>query len=189
MEYEHKTKEKNNEWKRKALGSIAIILVFIIPLFLLYYKHYEKIDYLQQLELEIDAAIESGNYDIALLKANKLHCDDNWSSEETAVWDAKREAYITIIEEKQRQQDIQDPNMIFMYAPSKNLKGKKYTDVVEQLQSLGFTNVSSQVASESAGFFKKADTVEHILVGGVTEFTTDDYFDKDTRIVVYYYSK
>ena len=119
----------------------------------------------------------------------KLYCDDHWSSEQTAAWDAKREAFIKIIEDKKREADLKDPNNLFMPAPSSSFKGKKYTDVVDQLKSLGFTNVTTQVASESPGLFDKNDTVEHILVGGKTEFTAEDYFNKDTPIIVYYYSK
>lgn len=58
--------------------------------------------YLQQLEVEIEADIKSGDYDSALIKANKLYCDDHWSSEQTAAWDAKREAFIKIIEDKKK---------------------------------------------------------------------------------------
>lgn len=197
MAYDHESREKDKDWKKKMISAIGVVIVCF---FVFYYmpqhlfdsdekKHDQKVAYLQQLEVEIEADIKSGDYDSALIKANKLYCDDHWSSEQTAAWDAKREAFIKIIEDKKREADLKDPNNLFMPAPSSSFKGKKYTDVVDQLKSLGFTNVTTQVASESPGLFDKNDTVEHILVGGKTEFTAEDYFNKDTPIIVYYYSK
>lgn len=76
-----------------------------------------------------------------------------------------------------------------MPAPSSSFKGKKYTAVVDQLDGLGFSNITTQVSSESSGLLYKKDTVEHILIGGKVEFTTEDYFSKDTPIIIYYFSK
>ena len=76
-----------------------------------------------------------------------------------------------------------------MSASSSSFEGEKYTDVVDKLKELGFTNITTQVSSESPGFFDKCDTVEHILAGGKTEFSAEDYFNKDTPIIIYYYSK
>lgn len=200
MEYDHESKEKDKEWSKKAISTVAIVLGALLMVFLYFYgithmfdsdekEHKERIAYLQQLEVEIDEAIINNDYDTARLKTFKLYLDDNWSSEETATWDAKREAYIALIEEKQREFDIQNPNNIFMPASYDEFIGKSATEVVEQLQEMGFTNVTSTAATQSSGLFKKTGTVEHILIGGVTEFAADDYFDKDTRIIVYYYSK
>lgn len=189
MAYEYDSREKEKEWKRTIVSIVAIILAISLVFFYILQKHDEKVAYLQELEIEIDADIKSENYDAALLKANKLYCDDNWSGEETETWDVKRKTYIKMIEDKKREQDLKNPNNIFMPASSDSLVGKKYKDVVDKLKALGFTNISTQVASESAGLFKKSDTIEHILINGVTEFTTEDYFNKDTPIIVYYYSK
>jgi len=197
MAYDHESKEKDKDWKKKVIAAIGMVLVFF---FVFYYmphhmfdsqekKHDQKVAYLQQLEIEIEADIKSGDYDSALIKANRLYCDDNWSSEQTAAWHAKREAFIKIIEDKKREADLKDPSNLFMPAASSSFKGKKYVDVVDQLKGLGFTNVTTQVASKSPGLFDNNDTVEHILVGGKTEFTSEDYFNKGTPIIVYYYSK
>lgn len=197
MSYEHESKEKDKDWKKKAIVAIGIVLVCF---FIYYYvptryfgslekKHNQKVAYLQQLESEIEANIKDKDYDSALIKANKLYCDDNWSSEQIATWNAKRESFIKIIEEKKREQDLKDPNNIFMPVSSSKFNGKRYSDVVDQLEGLGFTNISTQIASESPGLFDKNDSVEHILVGGKTEFTAEDYFNKDIPIIIYYYSK
>ena len=76
-----------------------------------------------------------------------------------------------------------------MPASSKKYMGKKYTYVVEQFESLGFTNITTQIALDKPGIFDKNNTVEHILIGGETKFTARDYFNKDVAITVYYYSK
>ena len=177
------------------IGSLTLLFVLVMISIYLGYnsdkkERLQKLEYLQQLEIEIEADIKTGDFDSALLNTNKLYCKDScFSSEERAAWDAKREEYIIIIEEKKREVDLQDPNNIFMPASSNDFKGKKVDDVVDQLKGLGFTNITMQVASEDAGLFNKKDTVEHILIGGKTEFTSEDYFNKDTPIVVYYYSK
>lgn len=142
MEYEHDSREKEKEWTRKVFGTFAIIVVFF---FVFFYspqhmfdstekKHDEKVAYLQQLESEIDLDIESENYDAALLKVNKLYCDDNWSSEETETWNTKRKTYLKIINEKKREKEIKNSNNIFMSASSDSFEGKKYKDVVDKLK-------------------------------------------------------
>lgn len=191
MDFE--TKERQKDWKRKAIKAVAIALVCFFVFYCIpkqiFGVHKDKVAYLQQLEVEIEIAIKEEDYDTALFKANQLYCDDNWSSEQTKAWDAKRKAYIEIVKEKKRESDIKNPNNIFMPTSSNSLKGKKYKDVVDQLSVLGFTNITLQRSSEETGLFNKVDTVEHILVGGKTNFSTKDYFNKDTKIIIYYYSK
>lgn len=197
MAYEYESHEKDKDWGKKAIEAIAVIIVCF---FVFYYapqhmfdsderKHDEKVAYLQQLEIEIDEAIQNQDYDTAYLKANKLYCDDHWSNEETAAWDAKREAYLSLIEEKQRELDVSNPDNIFMPSTSDSLKGKNYEEVAEQLKGLGFTNISTQASAEKPGIFDKDGGVEHILIAGKTTFTTEDYFNKDSVIIIYYYDK
>ena len=197
-EYESKkidsaSKQKDKEWKRLILGSITIILLLVFSMVSLVYipwhNHDEKVTYLQQLEVKIENALREGDYDAALLNANKIYLDDNWSSEQTASWEAKREAYIEIINTKKLESDRNNPENVFMPTSSDSFDGKKYTEVVDQLKALGFTNITTQVAYEPATFFHKDGTVEHILIGGRTDFTTEDFFRKDTPIIIYYYSK
>lgn len=144
---------------------------------------------MKTLEIKIDDAVQKNDFDKALLNSNKLYLNDGWSSEETAAWDAKREAYIKIITTKKFEFDRNNPENVFMPTSSDSFDGKKYTEVVDQLKALGFTNITTQVAYEPATIFRKEGTVEHILIGGKTEFTTEDFFKKDTQIIIYYYSK
>lgn len=188
MIYEHESKEKDKDWKKKVLGILGIVIVYFFIFYYPSFKHDRKVAQLQQIEKEVEAAITAENYDVALVKANQLHCDD-YSNKESANWDSKRNSYIEMIQEKKKEQDIKNPNNIFMPSKSFSFKGKNYLDVKNQFTELGFTNITAQEATDKAGFFDKAYTVEHILVGGLTEFTTENYFDKDTPIIIYYYKK
>ena len=203
MAYEHETakqeresKQKDKEWTKSNLVVLIAILLMILLMFLpgLMFdsredEHNQKVSYLQTLEIKIENAIKVNDFDTAILNANRIYLDDNWSSEETAAWDAKRESYIEIITTKKLEFDRNNPDNIFMPTTSDSFIGKNYTEVVDQLKALGFTNITTQVAYEPATFFHKDGTVEHILIGGKTEFTTEDFFKKDTPIIVYYYSK
>lgn len=204
MAYEHETakqeresRQNDKEWIKKALSTLAMVLVVLFVFFYLpshlfdseEKDHNDKVAYLQTLEIKIDNAIKENDYDSAILNVNKLYLDDRWSSEETAAWDAKRAAYIELITTKKLEFDRNNPDNIFMPTTSDSFSGKKYTEVVDQLTALGFTNIITQIAYEPATFFHKDGTVEHILIGGKTDFTTEDFFKKDTPIIIYYYSK
>lgn len=203
MTFEHENVKQEREYKQKDKEStkqtlttllfLSILMLFIfLPFNMLNsdeVKHDEKVAYLQTREIEIDNAIIENDYDTALIKANRIYLDDGWSTEETNAWDAKREAYIEIINTKKIEFDRNNPDNIFIPTSSDSFNGKNYVVVVDQLKALGFTNISTQVAYEPATFFHKDGTVEHILIGGKTEFTTEDFFKKDTPIIIYYYSK
>lgn len=200
MAYDHEDRVLEKTLKAKSLESnlptliigVVILVLFIIiaiPILSSSKNHKEKIAYLQRLEIEIEEAIQSEDFDTALFKANKLYCDDDYSSRERKTWDKKRESYLTLIEEKKKEHELNDPNTIFMPTSSSSLKGKDYSYVYDQLESLGFTNISLQPSTETAGLFQKNGAVEHILIGGKTSFTKKDYFNKEVPIIIYYYSK
>lgn len=194
------SREKRRAMWPKLLEGLLPFLLFLaigVSCFFLYKsdikekkEHEEYTVKLQQVEAEIGTAIKENNFDTALFKANQLHCEDNCSQEESITWDAKRTAYIDLVEEKIHEAEINNPDYLVMPASSESFSGKKYTDVVDQLSATGFTNISSQPAVEKAGFIRNRESsVEHIIVGGKTEFEPDSYFRKDTPIIIYYYAK
>lgn len=201
-EYEHerfkeeeKTKREKAERKndnRIALVCLAVVAVCLaIPFIMI--KHYEKQDekinnQLIAIEEKLEIAMENKDYEMALFYANQLQSDAD-SNESREMWDKKREGYLEMINEKQKQQRLNDPNNIFVPASSDYYAGKDYNEVVEQLKNAGFTNITTQTASEKASWTHPKDTVEHILIGGKSTFTNEDLFDKDTPIIIYYYSK
>lgn len=191
------SKEKHKDWLKSILvPSLALILAFLFLILFPNYmhssgkkEHEQKIEQLLALEAEVEQAYLDGNYEEALFKANQLYCDDGWSTEERNVWDKKRNTYISMIEEKMQEEELSDPNNIFMSVSSEDLTGEDIYEVQSMLVSLGFTNISLEPAFEKANLFNKENTVEHIVIGGKAEFTVEDYFDKDSIIIIYYYSK
>ena len=151
-------------------------------------EHKQLVKSLEGIVVEIEQDISNADYDSALLKAMRLYCD-NYSSSDAETWNSKREAYIKLIKEKMRQAAMADPNNIFMSSSSSSLKGRNYNEVVDLLRNIGFTNITTQIATNSPGLFDKNNTVEHILIGGETDFSINDYFNKETPIIIYYYSK
>jgi len=210
MEHEERSQEKKYEnegarWNRKHIEKkfefkksiIYILLGVAVFVFIMYSpfsffgsekKDHEKlVEELKAIELEIENDVTAGNYDEALLKANRLRCDDHWSDEQTKSWNEKREYYINIIEEKKRAAAVQDENSVFVPKSSKDFEKLTIEEAKELLQGVGFTNIETQKVSGNAGFFKKANLVEHILIGGKSEFTVEDVFPSDARIIIYYY--
>jgi hypothetical protein len=193
----HESNETTKDWRRNTLFPIVFFVLLYAAL--IAYAHYNayapekrhdnKVSELHEIEMQIEEAISNGDYNTALLKANQLYCDD-YSSTDKKAWDEKRNTYIQIIETYIHDEEINNPNNIFMPTSSKEFKGMNYNEVIDQLSALGFTNILVQPASENAGWLRhKKDTVEHILIDGKTEFTNEDYFDKDSQIIIYYYSK
>ena len=196
MSYENE--EKKRKWNIKetlivvALLIAMLIIGVVIPRFSSNNskkRQAEQVAYLQEIETEVEKAILTGDYDSALIKANQLRLTAVYSRDEEKAWDEKREAYIAMIQEKVKEKEINDPNNIFIAMSSEDLKGQDYQSVVEQFRSLGFTNVTSQASPQKAGLFEKNGSVEHVLAGGKSSFTVEDYFAKDAPIIVYYYSK
>ncbi len=65
-------------------------------------EHESRVEKLEDIEDELEEALEAGDYDHALILANKLRLDDHWSSEENESWDERREEYMRIIKERQQ---------------------------------------------------------------------------------------
>ena len=65
-------------------------------------EHESRVEKLEDIEDELEEALEAGDYDHALILANKLRLDDHWSSEENESWDERREEYMQIIKERQQ---------------------------------------------------------------------------------------
>ena len=195
MEYDYKEREdkRNNKvFGKIMIGGVAIMVAMYIWLTIDGNKSKKEtqafIAQLESIEAVVETNIKQGDYDSALINANKLHYTKGGNDEQKA-WDQKREAYIEMIQTKIREQDLNDPNNIFVAMSSEDVKGKDYQEVIEQFKSLGFTNVTSQASPQKPGIFDKNGSVEHVLVGGKSSFTVEDYFAKDTPIIIYYYSK
>ncbi len=112
-EYEfqkYKNKDKNKYFVLFFAVSIGLLMLSISMMLLPSMKHNKKVKHLQQIENEVEQAIINENYDLAIIKANQLHCDDGWSKEEHDSWDEKREFYIQLINSKQNSHNAPQPN-------------------------------------------------------------------------------
>lgn len=66
-------------------------------------------------------------------------------------------------------------------------KGEHYQAVVEQLEVLGFENISCVDLDDSGVLFWRAEEVESVSIGGDTDFSSNDYFDSDEKVIVKYH--
>ena len=193
--------EKEKEQERSERSNLKVLFICVVLLIICMIgldiiqkeeekKHIEKVEYLQTLENEIAEAIKNEDFDTATILTNKLYCDDGYSTKETEAWDNKRRGFLQIIEQKRREVDLRNPDNIIITETYSSLLGKKYKEIVDYFSALGFTDISTQQSTEPAGLFKnRKNTVEHIVIGGKTEFYSGDYFHKDTKIIIYYYTK
>lgn len=196
LTYEHEHRE-NLTTNKLAIVSVIFSLIVIVGLWgwiigERYHEqkiHDDRIEVLEQLELELQRAISDGDFDTALMRANQLILSDDESQSDRELWDQKRESYIQLIHQKQEEQIRNDPNMVFLPFSYSSLNGKPYAGVVEQFHSLGFTDITVMITDKTAGWFTADGTVEHISIGGHTSFSEDDSFSKSTPVVIYYYQK
>lgn len=62
-----------------------------------------------------------------------------------------------------------------------------YNSAVTQLETLGFTNITTIDLGDSGLFKNKKDTVESISINGDKSFYSSDYFPPDTAIIIRYH--
>lgn len=66
--------------------------------------------------------------------------------------------------------------------------GKEYYDVVSELESEGFTNISTkEIEDLKASDEEKLNTVENVSIDGKTDFSEGDSFKSDVKVVVEYH--
>lgn len=149
-------------------------------------KHNAVIEELKELDKEIEEDILHERYDDALVKANRLRAD-GYSTRDKDIWDEKRETYISII--KDRQKDSKPNNVSYISAPVDSEEFKNYTvdEAAELLREAGFNDIDREETTGSAGFFAKDHLVEHLLINGRSNFNAGDSFPEDSHIVIYYY--
>ena len=72
----------------------------------------------------------------------------------------------------------------------KDYKGKTYEDVVADLKRKGFKDVQVENLQDIVvGIIAKENTVENILINGITDYNEGDWIDKQTQIVVTYHGR
>ena len=105
QEKEKRAIEEKNRTKTILICCGLIGAILVMSTFMMYsgsFKHNRRVKQLRQVEAEVQSAIQKGDYDYAMIKVNEMRLDDNYSTSQTESWDAKREDYIRLIEDKQK---------------------------------------------------------------------------------------
>ena len=215
--YEHEERTQRNKydneaarWSRKhkserfELKSKVVLIVAPFAALMLYFivmfswidrpssaetKHNELTEQLTELDKQIEDDILNGNYDAALLKTNRLRMDDGWSNESEAAWTEKRETYFAIIEEKQREGKPQNVTMISAPLSSEDFLKLSYDEAKQVLLDAGFHNIDDESQYGDAGFFAKSQLVTGIILGGKSNFTTEDSFPESAHVIIKHYEE
>ena len=80
-----------------------------------------------------------------------------------------------------------EPDEIKVGISSKEAKGQYYTDIVELFEKQGFVNVEAR--PDGRNLFHKSDTVKEITIDGEDDFSADDKFNKNAKVIIFYYGK
>lgn len=99
------TSLKDAQKKRKKRELIIVscvvggmLLLGLSPFIIKGVSHSNKEKQFEQIVEEIEVDIANKNFDAALVKASKLHMDDDWSHESEEHWDERREYLIQLIQ-------------------------------------------------------------------------------------------
>ena len=78
--------------------------------------------------------------------------------------------------------------IVLPYA-SRKMQRRNYEEVVQELFSLGFTEISTREIDDlSTGWITKDGSVEKVMIGGKENFNKGTIFEYDTKIVVEYHT-
>ena len=187
-----KIKTKKDKWEWIVL--LILISMMFIPLFgskiSNYFNNENKlIRNFEKSEQEIRNFMESNNYDDAMKELDSIIINDTLSKENKKIWQDKKEQYIGLIQNQKREYDLSDPDNILSPISSKKVTGKTKDEAKSIFKQAGFSNISTVMIEGGGGWFKKKNQVEHVVFGDKTDFTTDDYINKNDKITIYYYSK
>lgn len=148
-------------------------------------KHNAREKELKEIEDQVIEYIDEGDYDLALVYANKLIMDDGYSRNSTNSWNKKREEYISIINTKLNE-SAESADLEIPFS-SKYAKDKNYEEIVKMLKDAGFTNISLSTLEDEAFIFRKTDKVDKITIDGKSSFDEGTVFKSNVKIIVYYY--
>lgn len=147
---------------------------------------------LNRIDAKINSYLDSHQYDKALSEVNKLDEYQSltfWEKDEKKMWKEKQEKYLESIPKMKREYDLSNPDNILAPISSKKATGKTIDEVLSLFQRAGFTKIKTIMVEGGGGLFKKPNRVQRIVFGDKSEFSTDDYMNKNGQILIYYYSK
>lgn len=68
-----------------------------------------------------------------------------------------------------------------------DMEGKKYQGIIEQLEESGFVNIKTIDMDDAGLFANKSDTIESVTIDGDSSFSSSDYFDPNSKIIISYH--
>ena len=80
---------------------------------------------------------------------------------------------------------VDEPDTIEVGISSEDLKGKQYQEVIDQFKNQGFIYVEAQ--EDGWNLFQTSGTVKSVTIDGKTNFTAEDEFKENVKVVIYYY--
>ncbi len=91
--------------------------------------------------------------------------------------------FLSVFKNKAHEGKIKLPNAASYYS------GKNYEAVIDELEALGFTNITTVIMDDLiTGWMTSDGEVEFVSIGGDNEFAAGSYFSPDTRILVSYHT-
>lgn len=186
-------------------GVIGITLILVFTLTANSEK--KEIQRLDNIVIEIEAALDNGDYKLALMNADRLDFTGS-DTELNRDWEIKREYWIDKVieeaaedgvvlerpveteysdEDASSQFDLTKENSIG--ATQYSFKYSNYLEVKQELEERGFTNVKTEGLKDlKTDWMSQDGTVEKVTVDGETGFPADIAFPLDVEIVIYYHS-
>lgn len=83
----------------------------------------------------------------------------------------------------------ENPNVLKVSKSSDELGGENYETVISELKQTGFTNIETKVLDDLiTGWLTKDGETEEVEINGNKDFSANDSFQKDSKIVVTYHT-
>lgn len=80
-------------------------------------------------------------------------------------------------------------NKIELTKSSSDFDGKLYTEVTEDLQDMGFSNIEYEIIYDlTTGWLVSDGEIETVSINGDTDFDKGDEYDKDSKIIITYHT-
>jgi hypothetical protein len=82
-----------------------------------------------------------------------------------------------------------NPNELKVSRSSSDIVGDNYQTVISELKATGFTNITTIIMDDLIfGWLTKDGEIEKVEIGGNSEFSANDAFLKDAKIVITYHT-
>ena len=189
-EYKRLEKTKRRENRMDAFPFVINLFILIGIFGILGYMHLEhksKISSFDSIVSEIESNLENQDYDNAILLANRLYLNDDYSTEDTMEWDNKRNYYIKKI--RKLQKDSGKYNFLTVPYDSEKCTKLSKISVGKDFKKAGFNYIEYMEVEGKSGLFKPKNAVEHITIDGESTFTKNDSFIDSAQIIIYYFAE